>query len=180
MMKYLISILFCIALLSLSDNNTEEHLVRFMSDESVLCQGAVGNMSFIKDYLSYSNRSADIESHFVLFDTGICGVFFPVYSYSRKIENPTIIKFISTKNFRLLIRNAGVNNKKAITDFSNFILFKSSYRFCIKANIDLAVSYSFLYMNLLRFFNKENLSTLLCVFFRSVSCFCTLGNLCVL
>ena len=108
MMKYLISILFCIALLSLSDNNTEEHLVRFMSDESVLCQGAVGNMSFIKDYLSYSNRSADIESHFVLFDTGICGVFFPV-------------------------RNAGFNNKKAITDFSNFILFKSSYRFFVYA-----------------------------------------------
>ena len=133
MMKYLISILFCIALLSLSDNNTEEHLVRFMSDESVLCQGAVGNMSFIKDYLSYSNRSADIESHFVLFDTGICGVFFPVYSYSRKIENPTIIKFISTKNFGLLIRNAGFNNKKAITDFSNFILFKSSYRFFVYA-----------------------------------------------
>ena len=105
MMKYLISILFCIALLSLSDNNTEEHLVRFVSDESVLCQGAVGNMSFIKDSLSYSNRSADIESHFVLFDTGICGVFFPVYSYSRKIE--------------------------AITDFSNFILFKSSYRFFV-------------------------------------------------
>ena len=172
-MKYLISILFCIALLSLSDNNTEEHLVRFMSDESVLCQGAVGNMSFIKDYLSYSNRSADIESHFVLFDTGICGVFFPVYSYSRKIENPTIIKFISTKNFRLLIRSSAASDvyKRQFVSF---------FCICIKANIDLAVSYSFLYMNLLRFFNKENLSTLLCVFFRSVSCFCTLGNLCVL
>ena len=47
MMKYLISILFCIALLSLSDNNTEEHLVRFMSDESVLCQGAVCLLSRI-------------------------------------------------------------------------------------------------------------------------------------
>jgi hypothetical protein len=133
MIKYLISILFCVTLLLLSNNNPEEHLVRFMSDVSVLQQGTAANMSFLDDSLSHSNRRADIESHFVLFDTGICGVFFPVYSYSRKIENPTVIKFISPKYFRLLTRNAGFNNKKSIADFSNFILFKSSYRFFVYA-----------------------------------------------
>ena len=47
MMKYLISILFCVALLSLSDNNTEEHLVRFASDECAKVQSGICLLSRI-------------------------------------------------------------------------------------------------------------------------------------
>lgn len=134
MMKYLVGILFCISLLSLSDNSGDCLVREFVSDTSfsqkAVISGRVSGTISSSNILHSADEGVFSFGKFGLFDSGLCGIVFPAYSYSRKVEYPTIFKFTSFDS-RLLSYYNTCLRCKGTDDSRDSVPQKSSYRYFV-------------------------------------------------